>query len=190
MLCKAQDNISRFAGRLAQILFVHHRTGVCAKDTTENTCASTTDLELCLLLFNAAVRKTAQEPLNASGLAEAGSYQLVHKAGTGEHEGHEHFLVPQGLHSLLGLIWPNSPAIQHVQPWQMSQNVCPASHSSSFMHYKPTCITCTEHKACSRCTYSALMSLYSLTKPDWQCQKTANAAAGEYTMQPLRLGDL
>jgi len=70
--------------------------------------------------------------LDASGLADTGSYQLVHKAGIGEHEGHEHFLVPQGLHSLLELIWPNSPAIQHLQPWQVSHNVCPAFHF--YMH--------------------------------------------------------
>ena len=106
---------------------VHHHTGVCAQDnTTDNTSASTTQWGLHQLLFHAAVNMTAQEPLDASELTETGNYQLVHKAGTGEHEGHQHFLVPQGLHSLLGLIWPNSPAIQHLQPWQVGHNVCPA----------------------------------------------------------------
>ena len=94
---------------------VHHHTSVCAQDKTkDNTSASTTEWGLNQLLFHTALNKTAQEPLDVSGLTETGSYQLVHKAGTGEHEGHEHFLVPQGLHSLLGLIWPNSPAIQHL----------------------------------------------------------------------------
>ena len=131
---------------------------------------------------------TAQEPLDAAGLTEAGSYQLVHKAGTGEHEGHEHFLVPQGLHCLLGLIWPNSPAIQHLQPWQVSYNVCPASHCIhallTYMHHMYRA------KSSFQCAYSALMSLSGLTKPDCQCQQSANAFAGDLAMQALRLGDL
>ena len=39
------------------------------------------------------------------------AYQLVYKAGIGQHEGHQHLLMPQGLHSLLGLFWPHSPAV-------------------------------------------------------------------------------
>ena len=127
---------------------------------------------------------TAQQPLDAARVTETGIYQLVHKAGSGEHEGHEHFLVPQDLHSLLGLMWPNSPAIQHLQPWQVSHNVCPASHCIhalvTYMHHM--------YRASSsfQGAYSALMSLSGLTKPDCQCQKTANTFAGEYAMQPLK----
>ncbi len=110
---------------------------------------------------------TAQELLDAARVTETGSYQLMHKAGTGEHEGHEHFLVPQSLHSLVGLIWPNSPAIQHLQPWQVSHNMCPAFHCihalEPYMHHIGRA------SGSFQCAYSALMSLSGLTKPDWQC---------------------
>ena len=122
-------SVSRFAGRQAGSENVHHCIGVCAQDT-KNIFCQRNRVGTALAALHAAVNKTAQEPLDV-GLTEARSYQLVHKAGTGEHEGHEHFLVPQGLHSLLGLIWPNSPAVQHLQPWQVSHNVCPAFH---FIH--------------------------------------------------------